>query len=69
MRLRRSPSARLARPLLAGLASLALARGAAAAPLDILDAEQNFLLLDGARAVAVSPDGAHVYVCAQTAST
>lgn len=48
--------------------ALSCASHVSAAPLDILDAEQSSVDMDGARAVAASPDGRHVYVCAQFAN-
>jgi 6-phosphogluconolactonase (cycloisomerase 2 family) len=61
-----SPAA-YARFLAIGL--LVLGSTAQAAPLDILDARQENIFLDGARAVAPSPDGRFIYVCAQNGST
>lgn len=48
---------------------LSFAGHAAAAPLDILDSEQSSFEMDGTRAVAASPDGRHIYVCAQFAGS
>lgn len=53
---------RLRSAWIAAVAALAIAGTSAAAPFDVLDAVQDFVTLDGARAIAPSPDGAHVYV-------
>lgn len=63
-----SPSA-CARFAAAICLALSCASHVSAAPLDILDSKQSSIEMDGARAVAASPDGRHVYVCAQFANS
>ena len=63
-----SPSACARLAAAFGLA-LSCASHVSAAPLDILDVKRDTVELNGARAVAASPDGRHVYVCAQSASS